>query len=46
MGGFSPEATLSLPSVDSDFDDDDGDDDDASKNDDDGDASSTDKMFT
>ena len=42
MGGFAPEATLSLPSVDSDFDDDD----DASKDDDDGDASSTDKMFT
>ena len=34
MGGFALEATLSLPSVDSDFDDDDGD------------ASSTDKMFT
>ena len=46
MGGFSPEATLSLPSVDSDFDDDDGDDDDASKDDDDGDASSTDEMST
>ena len=46
IGGFAPEATLSLPSVDSDFDDDDGDDDDASKNDDDGDASSTDEMFT
>ena len=42
MGGFAPEATLSLPSVDSDFDDDD----DASKDDDDGDASSTDEMFT
>ena len=42
MGGFAPEATLSLPSVDSDFDDDD----DASKDDDDGDASSTDEMST
>ena len=46
MGGFALEATLSLPSVDSDFDDDDGDDDDASKDDDDGDASSTDEMST
>ena len=42
MGGFAPEATLSLPSVDSDFDDDD----DAFKDDDDGDASSTDEMST
>ena len=42
MGGFAPEATLSLPSVHSDFDDDD----DASKDDDDGDASSTDEMST
>ena len=47
MGGFTPEATPSLPfPMASDFedeDDDDGDDDDAS---DDGDASSTDKMST
>ena len=46
MGGFSPEVTPSLPSVDFDSDDDDGDDDDASEDDDDGDASSTDEMST
>ena len=51
IGGFTPEANLSPPSLvafDSDAkdddDDDDGDDDDASN--DDGDASSTDEMFT
>ena len=46
MGGFTPEATPSPPSIDSDSDDDDGDDDDASENDNDGDISSTDEMFT
>ena len=46
IGGFTPEATPSPPSVDSDSDDDDGDDNDASEDDDDGDASSTDNMST
>ena len=49
MGGFTPEANLSPPSLvafeSEDDDDDDGDDDDAS-NDADGDASSTDEMST
>ena len=45
MGGFAPEATPSLPYVDSNSDDD-GDDDDASEDDDDGDVSFTDEMFT
>ena len=46
MGGFTPEATPSPPSFDSNSDDDDGDDDDASKDDDDGDTNSTDEMST
>ena len=46
MGRFSPEATPSPPSFDSDSDDDGGDDDDASEDDDDGDASFTDEMST
>ena len=50
MGGFTLEATPSLPPpVASDFEDendDDGDDDDALDDDDDGDASSTDEMST
>ena len=49
MGGFAPEATLSLPSpmasAFEDGDDDDSDDDDA-LDDDDGDASFTDEMST
>ena len=49
IGGFTPEANLSPPSLvafeSEDDDDDDGDDDDAS-NDADGDASSTDEMST
>ena len=44
MGGFTPKATPSPSSIDSDFDDDNGDDNDASGDDDDGDASSIDEM--
>ena len=46
IGRFAPEATPSLPSIDSDSDDDNGDDNDASEDDDDGDTSSTDEMST
>ena len=44
MVGFTPKATPSPSSIDSDFDDDNGDDNDASGDDDDGDASSIDEM--
>ena len=49
IGGFTPEANLSPPSLvafESEDDDDDGGDDDDASNDADGDASSTDEMST